>query len=751
MSRLRTPSSALALALLIIALAPEARAGSQVWTGAGPRARSIEALARDPLNASRLWAAAFGAGVYRSLDGGATWTAYRAGLTNTFVRCLAVNPVHPDSIYCGTNDGVFGSTNGGVTWTPLLATAVSVRGLTIQPNLPRVLYASTNGEGIYKSTNGGASWFAINLGLSNVSVRDVAILPTQPDLALFAATGTGAGIEHSTNGGLSWAPVPDTTATLGAAEQIQVDALDPQRIYVAELSRGVIRSADGGTSWFEINRGLTDFRTRSLAVVDTLRYVGTLRSGVFATTLLDTLWHPTGPGPAVGAVDALLAFPSNLSRIWAGTDGGGIYASANRGTSWSQLDGGLLNTSAFSLAVRPSTHEVYAGLGFGDQTWRSVDGATSWTRASYLFTNNSEHGIVADPVAPATVYLSAYGSGVYCSLDDGVTWSNPDSAGGTLANRFVRPLVAWPGQAGHLFVGTGIGPFESTDGGAQWTSRVGNLPLGFSVHALALGPGSPATLFAGNDSLGLYRSTDGGTTWLARNAGMPVAFVHAIVLDPVTPTTVYAATDSGVFRSLSNGDGWARASAGLPAGSVRALTLDPAHVAVLFAGIFGQGVFETINGGLSWFPLAAQSGLADRNVRALEIDSPLATLYAGTDAGVAALTSYPLAAVAVGASPGDGALSLAASPNPMPPRGRLTVRFGCHGLVPARIAIHAADGRRVRSASVAAESAGGDARSGTWTWDGIDDAGRSMPAGMYFVTLRAGPDQVSTRFVRLGR
>src|SRR5438876_318853 len=82
----------------------------------------------------------------------------------------------------------------------------------------------------------------------------------------------------------------------------------------------------------------------------------------------------------------------------------------------------------------------------------------------------SAPGVAVDPVLPQRVYLSAYGSGVWRSDDDGATWTRPD-AGGTLTNVFVRDLVADPGVGGHLFVGSGNGVFESNDAGATWTPR----------------------------------------------------------------------------------------------------------------------------------------------------------------------------------------------------------------------------------------------------------------------------------------
>ncbi|MEP7028541.1 MAG: hypothetical protein ABI960_08090, partial [Candidatus Eisenbacteria bacterium] len=490
------------VAIALVFTAAAVSAGPSTWTGNGPRARSLEAIARDPLQPARMWAAAFGAGVYRSLDGGATWTAYRSGLTNTFVRCLADNPAHPDSIWCGANDGVFLSVDGGVRWSLALATTGSVRGITLQPARPSTVYASTYGDGIFKSINGGLSWSAIDLGLANPNVRGVAVDPSRTN-HLLSATGTGSGIEQSQDGGLNWSVLADTTASAGAAESVVFDGLGPLRVYAGTFGRGVLRSLDGGTNWTTINRGLGDLRTRALVLADTVRYVGTQGSGVFWTSLTDTVWHPAGAGITAPTVDALFASPSNAAQVWAGTDGGGLFRSDNRGSSWTQLDGGLLSTYGFALAVRPWTHALYAGLGFGDQFWKSTDGAVSWTRARFLFSRDSEHAVAVDPAAATTLYLTAYGSGVYRSTDDGATWENPDSLGGTLGNPFVRALVAWPAQSGHLLVGTGAGPFESLDGGATWVSRAGNLPASFGVHALAIRPGSPTSLFAGNDSAGV--------------------------------------------------------------------------------------------------------------------------------------------------------------------------------------------------------------------------------------------------------
>ena len=724
-----------------------------MWTGNGPRAKSIKQIVRDPLNPQRLWAASFGAGVYRSLDGGSTWTAYRSGLINTYVRCLAVQPRHPDSIFCGANDGAYLSVDGGVHWSQVLVardtTDHSVRSIAIDPIRSGTVYAGTYGMGIWKTLNAGSAWTRINLGLANSFIRSIAIHPSMPETVL-AGAGTGGGVQRSYNGGLQWNvhPVPDTTATTGAVSQIAFDPADPNRIYAAMVQKGVLRSRNGGTSWVRINSGLVSINTRSLAIANGNRYVGTADAGVFRAVMPnDSTWTPVNAGLTNPTADALLAEAAAPATVWVGMDGAGIARSTDSGASWSTLDGGLLDTYGFSLVVRPSTHAVYVGTGFGDQFWASADAGSSWARCSYLFSHDSEHGVAVDPLATTTIYLSAYGAGVYRSNDDGRTWFDPDSLNGTLGNLFVRPLIAWPPQSGHLLVGTGNGVWESTDGGGHWAAKGSGLPASFSVRSLALQPGTPATLYVGSDTNGVYKLVDDGTSpWVAKNAGLKGLFVHDLLADAAAPSIVYAATDSGLFKTVNGADDWAWSGAGLPAGTIRALAQDRVNTAALFCGVSGAGVFESVNGGLGWNVLGNPSTLPNLVVRSLAVDGSRTTIYAGTDGGVAAYSNYATTVAGVEPEAMGRGLSLAVVPNPARARA-IWARFSLPFAGRVRIDVFGLLGERIRELEDQAEPAGAHAV----FWDGRDREGRPAAPGLYFVRLEYAAGVRAARVVLLAR
>lgn len=515
---------------------------------------------------------------------------------------------------------------------------------------------------------------------------------------------------------------------------------------MAELDRGILKSSDGGTPWVRINRGLTTFRTRSIVLVDTLRYLGTDGQGVFFTTLTDTLWHPANSGITNRTVDAMLG--SGIGgALLAGTDGAGIFRSTAPDTNWAQIDGGMLSTYGFAVVVRTADHVVFGGTGFGDQFWYSVNQGTSWTRTAFLSTHDSERAIVTDPVLPHRVYLSAYGGGVYRSDDDGITWLNPDSLSISLTNHSVRPLITMPGATGHLFVGTGIGPFETLDGGNSWSPANQGLPASFSTRSLALVPGNPLRLFTGSDSSGIYRSDDGGANWVSKNVGLANPFIHAIVVDATNPLVVYVATDSSVYKSTDAGVTWLPARTSLPAGiEVRALIQDLVHPSLLFCGTWGGGVFESLDQGASWSPVFGQYGLTSLFVHSLAVDGALTTLYAGTEAGVSQVSGYYLVPTSVTPpGPRETELSLAVSPNPVA-SGNAHVDFTLARAGQASLVIYDVRGARVCERVDTSSMTAGEH---PVYWNGADTRGVRAGPGVYFVHLDTALGSRTTKIVRI--
>jgi len=108
--------------VLVGLIIPES-VSAQAWTGNGPYYKNVRAIAQSPANPLLMWAGAFGWGVFKSSDGGATWVDKRTGMANAYVRSLVA--LSDSTVFAGTNDGIFKSTNGGLTWSNSLNNLVS--------------------------------------------------------------------------------------------------------------------------------------------------------------------------------------------------------------------------------------------------------------------------------------------------------------------------------------------------------------------------------------------------------------------------------------------------------------------------------------------------------------------------------------------------------------------------------------------------------------------------------------------------
>jgi photosystem II stability/assembly factor-like uncharacterized protein len=234
--------------------------------------------------------------------------------------------------------------------------------------------------------------------------------------------------------------------------------------------------------------------------------------------------------------------------------------------------------------------------------------------------------LLAHPEVPGTLYLAAFGSGVYRSEDGGRRWI-ASSAG--LDDLTVLTLAMDPVAPQVLYAGTDSGVFVSRDGGRTW-SRFGQGLLGRNVRSLQVVPQRPTMLYAATDR-GVFASWDGGRSWTPRTAGLGSQDIRVLRLDPTDSGRLYAAGFGGVYRSEDSGRHWQARNEGLGDRRVRALALDPRRPSVLYAGTAGSGVYVTTDQGGRWEP--RNQGLRNLTVLSLLV-APEGQPFAGTVGGV---------------------------------------------------------------------------------------------------------------------
>lgn len=234
--------------------------------------------------------------------------------------------------------------------------------------------------------------------------------------------------------------------------------------------------------------------------------------------------------------------------------------------------------------------------------------------------------LLPHPYDPDTLYLAAFGGGVYKSADGGRGWVAVSRG---LEDLTVLTLAMNPLFPQSLYAGTDSGVFVSQDGGASW-SRAGSAIADRNVRSLVVVPTRPTVLYAATDQ-GVLWSWDQGASWASRNTGLRSRDIRILRLDPARPGRLLAGGFGGVFRSDNDGRRWQTINQGLTDLRVRALAADPTRPEVFYAGTAGGGVFVTTNGGHSWRPL--NEGLRNRTVLSLLV-TPHGERFAGTVGGV---------------------------------------------------------------------------------------------------------------------
>jgi len=344
---------------------------------------------------------------------------------------------------------------------------------------------------------------------------------------------------------------------------------------------------------------------------------GTGGAGVFRSTDGGVSWHRSSSGMPHDTIVFTFAFaPSAPGTVFAGTYRSGVYRSTDAGQSWVRITSSIDTASFYYIAVDPS-NAARLFIGSASDVWRSTDGGARWTLLTWPSTDHIAGALAIAPSDPQVVYV--VGTSMLRSADGGTTWT--DMAPVTEA------ASVWvdPGDANTLLVGGLDGVYRSTDGGASW-QPVATVAVNDVVTTLMPDPAVPHRFWAGTSAAGLFRSDDGGSTWHSDSTGLPAKrSVEGITFS--SAGALCAVTQFGVFRRAPTAASWTPSSNGVTGSQVNSLAYAPSDSAVLYAGLQGQGLFRSADGGTSW----SYAGLRGQDVSSVAVSPTRAsTIWAAT-------------------------------------------------------------------------------------------------------------------------
>lgn len=606
------------------------------WQQMGPRGGKIYCVAVHPTSSNTIYAA-LKEGLYRSTDGGESWERLP---TSWYALEVVLDPFYPNIIYARTSTRLYRSTDAGETWEEIAA--FRILSFAIDPRYPERLFVGTdNGFGtgngfVYRSTDRGDTWIRRNTG-SWCSISSLAVSSGDSN-TVYAGTQPyepeegGDGIYRTTDGGLTWQSVGLPHCIVGG---FAVDPSDPLVVYAIAGCYGsgggpVFKSTDGGDTWEPTGAGLASGGFIETMTVDPTRpgvvYAG-MYHGLYKTTTGGSAWFPVDTGIDEGDIRSISIYPLDTDVVFLG--GTGVFRSEAGGQDVELL--GVVPVDISSVVVdRDDSQTIFA---IGKWPYKTTDYGAHWQPIN----NGMGEGlvIVQDPADAQVLYGGSYHyyyGGVYKTTDAGATWqaSLRDVAINDIEIAPTEPRIVFAGGLEDPYVG---GLFRSEDAGNTWTTVDQT-----QASCIAVDPTDAAIVYAGG-STGLRKSVDGGDTWFPIENGLNLpasGWVLALAIHPHFTNVVYCGTsEAGVFKSVDGGAHWVNVSEGIeptPLGhkDIQALLIDPTDANVLYAGTWWEkGVFVTVDGGLTWYPLGSASGARSSVDLALDRDNPEVLYSAG--------------------------------------------------------------------------------------------------------------------------
>jgi photosystem II stability/assembly factor-like uncharacterized protein len=653
------------------------------WRQIGPfrggRALAIEGVVGEP---DTWYFGAVAGGVWKTIDGGQTWTPLFDKQDISSIGAIAVAQSDHNVVYAGTGEGairgnttygrgIYKSIDAGKTWNNVgLRDTHQIGALIVDPRNADVVIVAALGHafgpskerGIFRTADGGKTWTNVLYKDENTGGVDVVFDPHNPNIVFaslwqarrqpwfFSSGGPGSGLYRSEDNGVTWKQLQGNGLPDGILGKIglSVSGADSNRVYaiIEAKEGGIYRSDDAGQHWTRVN---DDGRFRQRAWYFTKIYadpkvpdtVYVLNTGAFRSVDGGKTFEllPARHGDHHG----LWIDPQDPNRIGNANDGG-VAISTDGGKTWTTQNN-QPTAQFYHVAVDNAfPYHIYgaqqdnSNVGIASRTDSGVIGREDWFQAG-----GGECGfVVPDPRDWHIIYSNNEGAAVrYDKARENsqdispVPLDNSGHGAVDLAHRFqwVSPLMLSPHDPDALYT-AGEVVWKSTDHGNSWTQISGDLtrndkskqqPSGGpltnditsveyydTVFALTESPLKKGTLWVGTDDGLVHVTTDDGQHWTKVTPKMPDwTTIDLIEASPHDANTAYVAVDRHklddfkpyVFKTTDLGKTWSSIVNGIPDGAyVHAVREDPKKRGLLYAGT-ELGVFVSFDDGAHWQPL----------------------------------------------------------------------------------------------------------------------------------------------------